>query len=87
MELLELLELARLMCLEVLYKFVESCVKRFIDLPPASDERMPSDQALMALDFALVKLFENVTPWLLQFIDRNHESEVRGSWSFFPSTE
>jgi len=71
MELLELLEAARLMCLEVLHKFVESFVKRFINSPSASDGKMPPVQALMALDFALVKQFENVTPWLLQFIDIN----------------
>jgi len=72
MDLLELLEAARLMCLEVLYKFVESYVKRFIDSSSsASDGKMPPLQALKALDFAHVNQFGKVTTWILQFIDKN----------------
>jgi len=69
MELLELLEAARLMCLENLFNFIEAYVKHFVD--SSSDEKMPPVQALTALDFALVKHFESITTWLLQFIDRN----------------
>jgi len=69
MELLELMEAARLMCLENLSNFVEVYVKHFVD--PTSNEKIPLVQALMALDFALVKHFESVTTWLLKFIDKN----------------
>jgi len=68
-ELLELLEAARLMCLENLINFIEAYVKHFVD--SSSTEEMPPVQALMALDFSLVKHFESITTWLLQFIDRN----------------
>jgi len=69
MELLELLEAARLMCLVNLFNFVEAYVKHFTD--SSSNEKMPPTQALMALDFAIVKHFGSITTWLLQFIDRN----------------
>jgi len=68
MELLELMEAARLMCLENLFNFVEAYVEQFVN--SSSNEDMPSVQALMALDFALVKHFERVTSSLLMFIDR-----------------
>jgi len=67
MDLLELLEAARLLCLDVLYKFVES----FIDSRFASDGEMSPGNALMALDYAISKQLESVTTWILQFIDRN----------------
>jgi len=72
MELLELLEASRLMCLDVLYIFVESYLKRFID-SPSSDfaGKMRLIQVLMALDFALENQFGKVTTWILQFIDKN----------------
>jgi len=68
MELLELMEAARLMCLENLFNFVEAYVEQFVN--SSSSEDIPSVQALMALDFALVKHFERVTSSLLMFIDR-----------------
>jgi len=70
MELLELLEAARLMFLENLFNFVEAYVKHYVVFG-GSNGKMPSVQALMALDFALVKQFERVTTWLLNFISRN----------------
>jgi len=69
MELLELLEAARLMCLVNLSQFVESYVKHLIESSTVG--KIPPVQAFMALDFAIVKHFENVTNWLLQFIDEN----------------
>jgi len=70
MELLELLEAARLMCLENLFNFIETYVEQFIN-ESSYYGKMPSLQTLMALDFALVKQFESVTIWLLLLIDRN----------------
>ena len=69
LELLELLEAASLMRLVNLYQFVESYVKHYIDSSIVG--KMPPVQAFMALDFAIVKQFENITNWLLQFIHEN----------------
>jgi len=69
MELLELLEAARLMCLVNLSQFVESYAKHLIESSTVG--KIPPVQAVMALDFAIVKHFENVTNCLLQFIDEN----------------
>jgi len=72
MELLKLLEAARLMCLDVLYTFVESYVKRLIDsLSSDWGGKICPIQAFMALDFALANQFGKVTTWILQFIDKN----------------
>jgi len=75
MELLELMEAARLMCVENLFNFVEAYVEQFVGSSSGywifNEMTMPPVQALMALDFALVKHLESVTNWLLKFIDRN----------------